>query len=113
MRYVNAHTVVFDQVGTEQEKVDDKIAKALMAKGKQDTARTWSKDEQHWVSMVLNLSHREGSFGVTSNRITIRVHCLAECIVWLGTFSDSKQAKWLGTLTSSMSPRWRPSSSRP
>ena len=47
-----------------------------MAKGKQDTARTWSKDEQHWVSMVLNLSHREGSFGVTSNRITIRVHCL-------------------------------------
>ena len=68
--YVKTHTMIFDQVGTEQVKVDIKISKALMAKGTQDTARTWLKDEQDCVSMVLNLSHREGVFGVISNRIT-------------------------------------------
>ena len=40
--------------GTEQEKADNKIEQALMAMGTQHTARNSSKDEQDWVSVVLN-----------------------------------------------------------
>ena len=43
----------FDQVGTELGKIENHVTEDTLG---------WSKDEQDWVSMVLTLSHREGSF---------------------------------------------------
>ena len=82
----------------QQQRVDCKIADALLKKGTKQHADGWDSHSKAWAHMVLHLPHAEGGFGVTFNDVTKDAAfytTTSRFVAWLGAFSQERQELWL------------------
>ncbi len=98
LQYVNSHIMIGNRCVLQQQRVDCKIADALLKKGTKQHADGWDASSKDWAHMVLHLPHAEGGFGVPFNCVTKDAAfytTTSRFVAWLGAFPQERQEFWL------------------